>query len=326
MRYRVEQRIVTQAALRFDEEASGSCGFTCNDVTFSPWETQKSDKGWTHNYWLARMELDKPDLDSAYQSFAERLSQLIPRIAVLTQCYTEYRDQPFLAHQHESDHAVFFLTARRRSPLPFEQEHLGGLDALLQTSDLPPMFYWYWHDAINAEGYAAKLLLMGNAVEALAKHAVKEVRDDNKKKAQLFRKITDILGVELKEILWGTQKNRGNDALRHRLSHGEYLQRIDFKSDYASRIHKQVVKYLNQHHLPPGTIAEEATAVPRHPAGTLLGAPLLIRARNGSELSLIPVLRDFELGGGQLTAYEIIPPKRPRPDPSSSSSVGRDES
>lgn len=98
MRYRVEQRIVTQADLRIDDETSGGYGFTCNDVTISPWETQKSDKGWTHNYWLGRMELDKPDLDSAYQSFAERLSQLIPRIAVLTQCYTEYRDQPFLAH------------------------------------------------------------------------------------------------------------------------------------------------------------------------------------------------------------------------------------
>lgn len=307
MRYRIEQRIVTQADLRIDDETSGGYGFTCNDVTFSAWEEHKNDGFWTHDYWLARMELDKPDLDSAYQSFAERLSQLIPRIAVLTQCYTEYRDQPFLAHQHESDHAVFFLTARRRSPLPFEQEHLGGLDALLQTSDLPPMFYWYWHDAINAEGYAAKLLLLANAVEALAKHAVKEVLDDKKKKAQRFRKITDILGDDLKKILWGTHENHGNDALRHRLSHGEYLQLKDIKSDYASLIHKRVVTYLNQHHLPPETIAEQAEAVPRHPTGTLMGRTYPIKARNGSELSLMPVVRDFELGEGQPTAYEIIP-------------------
>lgn len=272
------------------------------------------------------MELDKPDLDSAYRSFAERLSQLIPRIAALTQCYMGYGDQPFLVHQHGSDHAVFFLTARRRSPLTFTKEHVSGLDALLKTSGIPPTFYWYWHDAMHAEGYAAKLLLLANAVDALAKHAAKEVLDDKKKKAQRFRKITDILGFELKEILWGTQENHGEDALRHRLSHGEYLHRKDTKSDYASLIHKRVVTYLNQHHLPPGTIAEEAEAVPRHPAGTLLGAPLLIRALNGSELSLMPVVRDFELGKGLPTAYEILPSKRPRPDRSSSSSVRRDES
>lgn len=160
---------------------------------------------------------------------------------------------------------------------------------------------------MHVEGYAAKLLLLVNAVEALADHAVKEVPDDKKKKAQRFRKITDILGDDLKKILWGTQENHGNDALRHRLSHGEYLQLKDIKSDYASLIHKRVVKYLNQHHLPPETIAEEARAVPRHPTGTLMGRTYPIKARNGSELSLMPVVRDFELGEGQPTAYEIIP-------------------
>lgn len=37
MRYRIEQRIVTQADLRIDDETSGGYGFTCNDVTFSAW-------------------------------------------------------------------------------------------------------------------------------------------------------------------------------------------------------------------------------------------------------------------------------------------------
>ena len=139
--------------------------------------------------------MDAPDFDQAYREFRGKLVRIIPRIALIGQCFIEYQAQPFLIRRLDRDFA-FVRLSHDDGPvgLVFGDDELEALNILLVNKDIPEEFFYYWTDAVNVTGYSAKLVLMFAALEALVKK-----KDGDKD----FAKLECILGSELKKDLWG---------------------------------------------------------------------------------------------------------------------------
>ena len=94
MIYKIEHRIETlihNAVM--DERRAAS--FTLLDVHFLHWDFDHRND-WSHNYWLATGSIEESNLDQAFRQFREKLGKIIPRVALIGQCYVESVSQPFL--------------------------------------------------------------------------------------------------------------------------------------------------------------------------------------------------------------------------------------
>lgn len=299
MRYRIEQRIHTVAQNVVDHSTGFPPTFTEAGTTFTPWQEQE---WWTNHYWLATSEFEADNFKSAWEAFQKILSRLVPRISVVSQCYTAYRVEPFLILREGSGVSfVRWVEERGSSGLMFREDQLEALGLLLRSPEIPDEFHYYWNDATNSTGYASKLLLMLSAVEALVK-----VRTPGGKSKKDWNKLEHILGPKLKKDLWGTKDNH-ETALRHRLMHGEYFQPTEGQIDYFQLLHGSIIKYLNESILRKPLLDENIVAPQRHPFGNKIQGHSWIRALDNAPLTLTAIMTDMENSGGyNLSYYERV--------------------
>jgi len=228
-KYTIEQKIRTTAenAVMSGEKPAS---FICEGVEFSH-EDFDYQEGWLSDFWLAKTTIEEENFNKAYGVFINKLNRIIPRIALISQCYVNFINESFLITKEESDNAFFGLSIDSKYVgLMFQENEQKILNQLL-VNDVPENFYKYWNDAVNTTGYSSKLLIMLSALEAISKKT-------NGKKD--WDKLTEILGEELKDKLF--ERNKG---LRNRLVHGEYFSKDD-ATNFVQEIHKAVIKYFNK--------------------------------------------------------------------------------
>lgn len=291
--YKIEWKIITLAIpILYDtEKRLISYTFEIDGINFSSWENIH-EKGYNINSWLASSVIEEDNYAQAYQKFIKKLSNLIPKISLVSQCYIEYLTQPFIIHKLGSD-VAFFRETKEEKPvgLIFNEKQLKALQILYKDNTTPSTFYYYWNDATNTFGYSGKLLLMFSAIEALAKQLVKQNKQkEGRKSKEDFEK--EILGDNLyKECFEPTT------GLRHRLAHGDYFQPNDVAQNYVEIVHKKVINYFNENIFKEILIEEEVNDPQRHILrGQILESGYFIRNKtNSKKFSLKEVLEEAEI-------------------------------
>ena len=308
MRYRLEQRIHTLAKIAIDSTEAGRFGFSVEDVTFSNWQIGDDDGYWTHHYWLATSEIEADDYKTAWQLFRKSLVRIVSPMTLVSQCYTEFLVQPILIERRDLKVAFVWWVLDRKGAtgLMFMEKEKSALDLLLGHPDIPEEFFYYWRDAVNTFGYSSRLLLMLSAVEALTGIPYAERRRKRKGDA-FYERLEQILGKELKEIFWGTEDDHTN-ALRHRLTHGEYFDPQDTReADCRDLLHSRIMQYFNEAIFKEPLLDTEVVNAPMHPFGNAGKARSFLRPRANAKLALIDVLTDAKAHDiNNLANYEHV--------------------
>ena len=275
--------------------------FVSLEISFSHWDFNWADS-WKQDYWLASSNIEAPNIDAAYREFSAKLSKIVPKIALISQCYVQQLAQPFLVHRADSEIAfVKYVSDVKGVGLMFQEQHLNGLNMLLDNSEIPEEFYYYWNDAVNTVGYSAKLLLMFSAIEALVK-----IRTGKNKGKKDRDKLELILGPELKADLWGVIGNT-EDALRNRLVHGEYFNPGDSGKDYLELTHQKIIRYFNEHVFREKLIHEDIVRPQRNFSGNKEEGRFFIRPKIGQPLNLKEFLLEVKNSDlYQLRSYEFV--------------------
>lgn len=302
MRYRLEQRIHTLAHNDLDLIPEGQQGFVVEGVSLWPWRVHGGDESRTYPYWLATWETEAKNRWEAWRLLWDKLAVIVPRIALVSQCYIDYIDQPLLIHRKGCDTAfLVYVQEHKGVGLTFAEEELKALQFFLRSSQIPNEFFWYWNDATNATGYTSKLVLMLVAVESLVN---KPMPDGKGTPDKDWDKLVQILGPDLKKEFWGEEGNSRN-ALRHRLAHGRYFGPEHGASNYVDLLHKRIVNYLNKEVLKEDLINERVVNPQRHPfTGDYVGHSF-IRAQEAAKLQLIDVMSDMN-SSCDFTKYERV--------------------
>ena len=293
--YKIEWKIVTLAIpILYDaEKRLISYTFEIDGINFSSWENIH-EKGYNINSWLASSVIEEDNYARAYQKFIKKLSNLIPKISLVSQCYIEYLTQPFIIHKLGSD-VAFFRETKEEKPvgLIFNEKQLKALQILYKDNTTPSTFYYYWNDATNTFGYSGKLLLMFSAIEALANELARQKKNIGIKQEK-YEIIKNILGDDLFKYCF---KNR--NGLRNRLVHGDYYQTTDLDQNYVEIIHKKVINYFNQNIFKENLIEEDVIDPQRHiwRRGQILEAGYFIKDKeNNQDFSLKKVLEELKNG------------------------------
>lgn len=278
--YKIEYRIRTLAenAVNMDSEKPS---FEVDGIKLEHWDFNHRD-GWVVEAWLATAKIKANDYKKAYKIFMVKFARIVPRIAFVSQCFTETFGEPFLITREDTNIAFFGdYHETGHVGLMFLEDQKAALDKLL-VKDIDDAFFFYWNDAINTIGYAAKLLVMFSAIEALAKKP-NGVKD--------WEFIKEILGNELYNEIFEQRK-----GLRHRLTHGEYFSPQDSgKSNYVEIIHKKVILYFNNSVLKSNLLTENTISPQRHPFGNREYSHLFIRPNDDDfMLGLINVLTEVQ--------------------------------
>lgn len=235
--YSIEQRIETLAENAILEKGNAA-SFTALGVEFSHWDFNLRD-GWLQNYWLAKETYAAANVESACQHFNEKLKRIVPRVALVSQCYTEWRGQPYLIVRADLSLGYYgFIRNTNPVGLMFMEDEVKALNLLLDKP-IPEAFYYYWNDAVNTIGYSSKLLLMFCAIEALVK-----VPSEKGPPTKDWGRLESILGAELKAELFGTKETPGA-GVRHRLVHGDYFNQEDSQKNYLLLVHQCILDYYN---------------------------------------------------------------------------------
>ncbi|ULA67981.1 MAG: hypothetical protein LZF62_310054 [Nitrospira sp.] len=279
--------------------------FRRNNISFSAWDEDVST-AWRSRYWIAESEVDSTTYINAWKSFQDALTKIVSRSSFVGQAYHTDIGQPYLIKKSDSEMA-YYRHSRERGPVPlhFNKEELGALDVLLGDGFIPEAFYLYWNDAVNAVGYAAKLVLMFAAIEILFGKASRTPSD-------FYATIETVFGLDIKVELYGTPENRGRSGLRQRLVHGDYLGVSDTRN-YVEIIHQTIVRYFNQGILRDCCINEGVVGPQRHLFGNLESWQGFIRAQSDAPLNLKSVLAAFSTNENNPDGYEIVPQDE-RPD------------
>jgi hypothetical protein len=306
MLYRLEQRIHTLSRNVVDSATARIPGFTAEGIRFSPW-LRNGEVDWRSQYWLATYEVEANDYMSAWREFLKSLVPVVSRVALIGQCYTEHLGQPILIERDDLKVAFIWwvLDRERATGLMFMDEEKRALDLLLGHPDIPKEFFYYWRDAVNTFGYSSRLLLMLSAVEALT--GIPYAERKGPKRDAYYQRLEQILGKELKESFWGTEKDHTN-ALRHRLTHGEYFDSKDTEGkDYRGLLHSRMMEYFNEVIFKEPLLNPTIVNAPRHPFGNADQAISYLRARDTAKLCLIDVLADADQHGiDNLSHYESV--------------------
>lgn len=289
MKYEVQKRIHT-----LNENAVMASGtaasFTELDINFSHWDFNYRD-GWLHNYWLANGQIEASNAEEASTQFHSKLTRIIPRIALIGQCYIESVLEPFVVLRADSELAWFRYTRDMKGvPLMFGDPELKALRHLLKNSEISEAFYYYWNDAVNTIGYSPKLLLLFSALEALFKP------EREKGKDHYYAVIETVLGGDLKTELYGTKENPGF-GLRQRLVHGEYLEADDTQRNCVELIHKKLVEYFNTYIFKEKLIEEHVVHPHRHFFGNKEGCAFFVKSNASRKVELKALLSDIEKHG-----------------------------
>lgn len=248
--------------------------FEYEGMKFTHWDFNFAE-GHKPGAWLITNEVQAASIREASKSFFEKLNEIIPRIAMISQCYTEYQNESFLIHRMDSDIA-FFRYSKEYSgvPLSFDEESLEAL-VLLKEANLPNEFFYYWNDMLNTVGYPAKLLLICSALEALGKALGKD-------KGQ-FRK--EVLGADLRDKIFAND----NQGIRHRLTHGEYFSDKDGE-DYLAQIYAKIIQYFNEVVLKKNLI-RGVVHPQRHPWGNKIGGRYHLKKKPDATFDLKEMIK-----------------------------------
>ena len=282
-----------------DERRAAS--FTLLDVHFLHWDFDHRND-WSHNYWLATGSIEGSNLDQAFRRFREKLGKIIPRVALIGQCYVESVFQPFLVLREDKDVAFFrFVRDVQGVGLMFMEKERKALNHLLANAEVPEEFYYYWNDAVNATGYSSKLLLMFSAIEALVK-----IRNGSNPGQKDWSKLERILGVGLQTEIWG-ERGAPTNALRHRLVHGEYFNPQDSTKNYLELMHKKIIAYFNESIFREGLIEESVVHPQRHLFGNREEWRGFLRAKERNCPNLKGVLKESKNKGFEsMECYEFV--------------------
>ncbi len=297
--YVIQKRIHTLIEYGLFEEAR-LIPFTRNGISFSAWDEDVAT-AWRSRFWIAEGEIESGTFTDGWKVFQEALTKIVSRISFVGQAYHTDVGQPYLIKRADSNIA-YYRHSRDRGPVPlhFNEEELGALDILLTDACIPDAFYLYWNDAVNAVGYAAKLVLMFAAIEILFEKPTRTNSD-------FYAAIEAVFGPDIKRELYGTPENKGRSGLRQRLVHGDYLSVSDTKN-YVEIIHQTIVRYFNQGMLRNHPINESVVSPQRHLFGNLEVWHGFIRAETDAPLKLKPVLAAFDADENNPEGYEIVPP------------------
>lgn len=273
--------------------------FSRNNIRFSAWDEDVTT-AWRSRYWIAESEVDSASFVDAWKLFQDALTKIVSRSSFVGQAYHTDIGRPYLIKRVNSEIA-YCRHSRERGPVPlhFNEDELGALDILLGDGGIPEAFYLYWNDAVNAVGYAAKLVLMFAAIEILFDRASRSTSD-------FYVTIEAVFGADIKRELYGTREDGGRSGLRQRLVHGDYLAVSDTKN-YVEIVHQTIVRYFNQCMLREHPINEGVVGPQRHLFGNLESWQGFIRAGSEAPLELKCVLAAFSANEDNPVGYEIVP-------------------
>lgn len=296
MIYEIQHRVETLAK-NVGPVENMAAPFLLMDISFSHWDFSCRD-GWKEKYWLAQGKVEASNGDKAFKMFSAKLAKIVPRIALISQCYIDSLLQPFLLLKSDVDIAFLrFIRDRGATGLMFTEGQQKALIALLGNSEIPEEFFYYWNDAVNSSGYSSKLLIMFSAIESLVK--TPEGKKD-------FHKLEKILGQELKIDLFGTKEN-SSSGLRHRLIHGEYFNPGDSGKNYIELVHGKTITYFNEVILGERLINENIVNPQRHPYGNKEEGRFFVKAKGNNKVNLKDILSDIQKNDFyNMENYEIV--------------------
>lgn len=295
--YFVQYRLHTLARVWGDLK-NRPASFEFEGVKFSHWDFDEVYRQKTY-YWLLEEKIDAIDLKDVILKFNTKITTLIPQIAFLSQCYSEYLNEPYLVKKEGSDVAFFRYTRSSAGvPLAFDASSLKALELMNNNQGINSEFFFYWNDMLNVTGYSAKLLLLCSALEVLVKSSVNSRGIKGK-----YDFLTEVLGEELKNKIF--EQNLG---IRHRLTHGEYFKGETDKENYLNEVYERVISYFNDKIFKEQLI-RHVTNPQRHPEGNKKGGHYFLKKKHNSpEFDLKNLVKgcdeDFDKG---LQQFDLIP-------------------
>lgn len=261
--YIIQYRLHTLAQY-YTSKNNYNPSFELNGVKFSQWDFNFAE-GHKTQCWIIEATVTADSFRSALLEFRGNIFPVISMISLLSQCYSEILNEPYLVQKEDCEVAFFRYTRKSGGvPLVFGDDALEALKSLQNRGDINTEFFYYWNDMLNVTGYSAKLLLCCSALEALAKSPM------NKKNKHDY--LRDILGHQLHKKIWGDN----NQGIRHRLVHGEYFNGEKDKENYLQQMYKQVVEYFNNQVFDRNVIRHVVNPQ-RHPDGNKEGGSYFIK-------------------------------------------------
>jgi len=229
-RYQILHRINTKLDLHDPFEIDG--------INFSSWDYQPGTG--RSNGWLAKTNIEAPNVDDAYRGFVELFFPLVDRISFVGQYHTEACYEPFAIFK-ERDQRFFWRHTRARTavPLNFGPDQIMSLQALIDYP-LKGDVFKYLHEATNANSFYSTLVMQVSAMEAIAKTGRKYPADVDKK---LIGQVI-LEDEELRERLYGH-----GTGIRNQILHGGFVDDdLHASTPYTEIIHEKITAYFNNHH------------------------------------------------------------------------------
>lgn len=265
--------------------------FEVEDIRFEQWSFNHGE-GWLGDAWIATYELGANSMAEAVDDMRRKLSRIIPRISIIAQSYIAYANESFMVTRRDKDY--FYINYIRDDDpvgLMYDEKNVNALERLLQDNAISEEFYYLWNDATNVTGTTSKILLMCSAIANLTKKA--NGRND-------FAKIEHILGAELKNKLFTPSM-----GLRHRLSHGEYINDGDWSEDFVTDIHKRVVEYFNNEIFGEKLITEDVVQPQRNFTNNKSVGRFFLKYNDDIGRDFQSVLAEFNDKQGDLSAVNF---------------------
>jgi len=302
--YSIQQKIKTISDLCLLDDNGVPVPMIIDDVEFRQWDFNLAD-GCKGDAWIAEGKESAENYRDAVFNFRKKLSKIVPKVAFISQCYMDYGQESFLVSKinNNPDKTAFIHhTHNRGAPgLMFMEEEKDNFQKLsLENNE----FFWYMNDCYNTIGYTAKLLLMFASLESLAGKEVKTDEDGKEYETYSKENMKAILGSELFNEIYG------QGGLRHKLTHGEYIDSSFSGKNYVEVLHNLILEYFNKNFdtkLHTGIVHPQ-----RHPFGNGYLMNAFIRPKEGAsiETTLKNVLLDLEtdnaINNQTLTSFDFV--------------------
>lgn len=302
--YSIHQKIKTISDLCILDEKGVPLPIIIDGIEFKQWDFNLAD-GCKGDAWIAEGKEEAKNYHEAFFAFRKKLSNIVPKIAFVSQCYMDYTQETFLVNKindnSEKIAFIHYVFERGVTGLMFMEEEGDDFEKLKGENN---EFFWYMTDCYNTTGYTAKLLLIFSALESLAGKEVKKDADGNDYETYNKDKMKEIIGDKLYNTVYG------KGGMRHKLTHGEYIDPSFSGTNYVDLFHKLILEHFNKNF---GTKLNLDVVHPqRHPFGNAYYTNVFIKPKEGyeRELTLKKVTEDFKdgdaVGNQTLTHYEFI--------------------
>jgi hypothetical protein len=295
--YIIQQKINTVSELILLENGK-HVSMVIDGIEFKQWDFDMAN-GCRGNAWIAEGKEEAENYHEAVISFRKKLRKTVPKIAFISQCYMDYGQGCFLVNKTNNNHSkIAFFYYPHSKGLPglmfMEEEKDNFLKLNLENNE----FYWYMNDCYNVTGYTAKLLLIFAALESLAGKEIKVDEDGKEYETYNKENMKAILGDDLFNEIYGP------GGLRHKLTHGEYINAYFSGKNYVETLHNLILEYCNKEF--GATLNTGIVNPQRHPYGSGYLIFAFIQPKDDSiEIDIKNVSDDFDSSdavGNQSTA------------------------